>query len=652
MTASDGSPIPVAGAKTQGLIAYLALNLDMPPTRDRVMSLFWGDRFTDQARQSLRQAIAKLRRMLADEPDDTLISDDERVGFNPARVEVDVDRFHTLARSTDFEEARAALDLMSGPVLEGVFGRNAEFDDWLAAERSRAATVASSLFERVAEHHLRRGELRRALDIARQLISLDPLRDRSQMLLIRLLAQSGERATAIKQFNDYEAVLRKELGVGAGPDLQRLVHEIRSERFTAVDEPEEPAPAAVSGPAEAPAAELGRPCIAIAAFSTISPGPEQDFFVDAITQDIATNLARFRWLDVHAGVETGGLRLTSERLRAMHQDTGVQYVVHGILRTLGENLRLTVHLAEAATGRYLWVERYDRNCADPFSIQDELAETIGASVEAELQRLAGRVSRDVPFEQLNAWGAYHRGLAIQYEFSAETNADAQRHFRRAIALDPNFAAAHARLSYAMVISAIYFDAENIPALLDEALELAKIAARLDPDDAVARFALGRVYLARGEYDRSLSELGIAVELNPGMAQAHCGLGDSLAYSGDLDAAMDCFSEAVRISPSDPYRWAFLGYGATALLFRGDYEEAAAWAARAESVPNAHFWATAIKASALAHMGRNDEAARAVGELRQRHPGISCDYVRERLFYLRDPGQVDVYISGLAKAGLE
>lgn len=646
--ASGGAPVQVTGAKTQGLVAYLALNLDMPPTRDRVMTLFWGDRSTEQARQSLRQAVAKLRRMLAEEPADTLISDDERVGFNPERVAVDVDLFHKLARSADPQDAQRALELMSGPLLDGVFGRSAEFEGWLALERSRAATVASALFERVAEHHLKAGELARALDTARRLIALDPLRDRSQMLLIQILAQSGERAAAIKQYNDYVATLRKELAIGAGPALQRLMHEIRAEGFTAVADAAEPAAPARHA---APGIEGGRPGVAVATFSASSPGPGQDGFVEAISQDIATNLARFRWLDVRACAETGGTRLTAERLREMHAAAGVQYVVHGTLRTAGEHLRLTTHLVEVTTGRYLWVERYERTCADVFAVQNELSETIAASVEAELQRLAGRASRDVPFEMLDAWGAYHRGLAIQYEFSAETNADAQRHFRRAIELDPNFAAAYARLSYAMVISAIYFDAGDVPALLDEALRLAKISTRLDPDDAVGRFALGRVYLARGEYDRSLGELRVAIDLNPGMAQAYCGLGDSLAYAGEVDRAMDCFNEAVRISPSDPYRWAFLSYGATALLFRGDFEEAVSWASRAESVPNAHFWATAIKASALGHLGRTEEAQRAVGELRGRHPGISCDYVRERLFYLRDSAQVDRYVSGLAKAGL-
>ena len=100
VSGSDGTPIAIAGAKTQGLIAYLALNTELPPSRDRLMALFWGDRFTEQARQSLRQAISKLRRVFGPEGGDVILVEDDRVGLNPEKVIVDVDRFAFLERAT------------------------------------------------------------------------------------------------------------------------------------------------------------------------------------------------------------------------------------------------------------------------------------------------------------------------------------------------------------------------------------------------------------------------------------------------------------------------------------------------------------------------------------------------------------------------
>jgi tetratricopeptide (TPR) repeat protein len=209
----------------------------------------------------------------------------------------------------------------------------------------------------------------------------------------------------------------------------------------------------------------------------------------------------------------------------------------------------------------------------------------------------------------------------------------------------------ARLAYAMVLNAIYFGADPGTGLLDKALDLAREASRLDPRDAVCRYALGRVYLARGEYERSLSELQAAIKLNPSMAQAHCALGDSLTYAGQMDTALPCFEEAVRLSPQDPYRWAFLNYGAMAHLFRRDFEQAAQWAAQSVQVPNAHFLARAVLVSALGHLGRTDEAAQELAELKRQADEISLDFVRRRMFYLRDENQIGIYLDGLHKAGL-
>ena len=644
VTGPDGENIVIAGSKSQGLVAYLALNTEMPPSRDRLMALFWGDRFTDQARQSLRQAIAKLKRTMVDGGDDIIVAAEDRVGFNPELVRVDVDEFESLAAHETPDATARAVALLTGPLLDGQFGQQADFEDWLAAEKQRIATLSMTVLERSAEQHLAQGDNRTATELARRLVAIDPLRDTGQMVLIRILAQQGERAAAIQQFNAYEATLKSELDVGAGPEVLQLMSEIRGDAFLA-----SPATAVAAEPSVAPSAEVhGKTSIAVVPFSQLGQDPDGAFLVSGLTEDITTNLSRFSWLDVQASAISSDA--VPNRLET-DQYQGAKYLVYGSLRAQGTKIRLTVQLAEPKTGRYLWASRYDRIADDLFALQDELSDTIAASLEAELERLAGRSMREMALEDMNAWQCYHRGLAIQYEFNADTNLAAQTHFQRAIELDPNFGLAYARLSYALVISAIYFEAKDVSTVLDRALDYALNAARLDPGDAVVRFALGRVRLARGEYGRSITDLKAAIDLNPGLAQAHCGLGDSMAYSGQLDDAIACFEEAVRISPSDPYRWAFLSYGATAFLFKGDYQSAAKWAAEAEAVPNSHYWATAIRASALAHLGDLAKAKEAVAELRRQRPGISSEFVRDRLFYLKDPEQVETYVSGLEKAGL-
>lgn len=647
-----GKLIPVSGSKTQGLIACLALNTDVHISRDRLMTLFWGDRFNDQARQSLRQAISKLRRLLEDVDGELILADPDRVGFNPDKVHVDVDEFERLAKKNTANDALSAIDLLQGSLLDGLYGQQPDFDDWLASERQRIATIATRVFEEAAKQQMKAGRGDAALNTVRRLIKLDPLRDATQVILIKILAQSGERAAAIQHYNAYVTTLNAELGVGAGPDLERLINEIRSESFSPVEmeEPTASAPKPVKSQKTTPS-ENRQPSIAVLPFATASPGQMQEFFAKGITEDLTANLSLYKWLNLRAGLPFEGARPTAADLANLGKEHKIDFVVHGMLRDNGSKARLTVQLAETATGRYLWVTRYDRNSDDLLDLQDELSDMIAASVEAELERIAGKAAHLRAEDDWSAWDNYHLGLATQYEFNADTNLKAQQYFRKAIELDPNFAAAYARLSYAIVISTIYFEAEDVAALLDEALEMARRSCQLDSDDAVGRFALGRVFLARGEYDRSVIELQAAIDLNPGMAQAHCGLGDSLAYSGRLDDAMERFEEAVRLSPSDPYRWAFLSYGATALLFKGEYEESANWALKADSVPNSHYWATAIRASALGHLGDEKQATSALQELLRRKPGIDCDFVRKRLFYLQDPLQIDLYVNGLRKAGL-
>lgn len=135
VTDSEGCPLTISRAKSQGLLACLALNTEFPPIRDRLMELFWGDRFTDQARQSLRQAIAKLKKALVLE--DAVLVEGDRVGLNRDLVRVDVDTFAALVQDPSDDATAQAVALMTGPVLYGIYGRQAEFEDWLSSERQR-----------------------------------------------------------------------------------------------------------------------------------------------------------------------------------------------------------------------------------------------------------------------------------------------------------------------------------------------------------------------------------------------------------------------------------------------------------------------------------------------------------------------------------
>jgi DNA-binding SARP family transcriptional activator len=630
----DGNPVSVSGAKQRALLAYLALNAGKPIPRDRLMTLLWGERFDEQARQSLRQGLTKIRK-LAGRP--LLHSDGDTISFDATAIEVDALEFERLASDqTPTADARAA-ELYAGELLDNLILKDPAFDEWVSGERTRFNTLACTVFERAARHQQSRSQLTEAIDIAQRLVRLDPLREASHRLLMTLFAESGQRAAALKQYTSCATVLSVELGVEPDAETKRLLQEIR--RATEK-------PGSRSAPGSAPASS--KPTIAVLPISDLGADANAMSLARGMTEDIVAALTRYHWLSV-----TGRFAVArdTDQLIAIARDQGADYGFEGSIRKLGDRLRVNVRLINLRNGRYVWVQRYDRELKNIFAVQDEIVELIVGGLEPAIATAEWQRAREKDEASLDAWDYYHLGLAAQYEFSKEGNLEAQRLLRKAVEMDGTFAAAQARLAYAMVIGTIYFEAKPVNEILEEALRLARTAARLDDQDAIARFALGRAYLARGDYTPSVRELEAAIELNPTFAQAHCALGDSLAYAGRLDEAIPCFQEAVRVSPHDPYLWAFLTYGAMAHLFRHDYETAAGWASDAVRVPNAHYGANLALISALGHLGRRDECKAALAELLQIRPDFCCQLARERLFYLKDQGQIDHYIEGLRKAGL-
>jgi adenylate cyclase len=653
VTSPSGEKLPIIGAKQQALLGYLAAHLEHPPARATLTNLFWGARFEDQARQSLRQAVSKLRKTLNQDGQEVLWTDAELVGLNPDLIEVDLIQFETLAQSAVAEDLFQAEALCSTSFLQGLSINEEMFDDWLLAERSRISGLVCNVLSKTADLRVIDGNSSEAIETVQKLISYDPLRELSYRQIMRILAQAGRRTEAIRQFNACAELLKAELDVEPDPETKRLLQEIRAVGPREEREQVSPPPANTVPPASpffgTPSAS-SMPTITVLPFNKLGSQDDGTYLAEEMTEDLNTALSKYRWLSVISlGATTPGAPAMDLQMLARQQ--GAEYAVEGSLRKSADRLRLTANLIDLKTRKYLWVQRYDRGTDDIALIQDELIETIAATVESELTSAEGERARHIDNKTMSAWDCYHLGLSTQYEFGKDSNAAAQDLFRRAIEMDPNFGAAYARLSYALVISTIYFEADQNSGILQEALELAKKATRMDDQDAIAQFSLGRAYLALGEYDNSVVALETATKLNPTMAQAFCGLGDSLAYAGRLTDSVEQFDEAVRLSPNDPYRWAFLTYGAVAYLFMKDHEQSLDWAIQAIRVPNSHYWANAVQVAALGHLGLKEEAEKARQDLLRLEPKFTCAFAKDRLFYLRLSEQRDHYIEGLKLAGV-
>ena len=398
-------------------------------------------------------------------------------------------------------------------------------------------------------------------------------------------------------------------------------------------------------------AVVSRPTVAVLPFENLSGDSDQEYFSDAVAGDIITALSKHRWLSVVGRNTTFGYKGQPASIRQMLDELRVNYVVEGGVRRAGNRIRVTAQLVDAVSGIQIWADRYDRELEDVFAVQDEITERITARLEpeigsAERQKVAASGSRD-----LHAWECYHLGVAQFYKFTPEGNLEAQRLLALSRELDPNFGEAHAWWAYAVVLGMVYWDTEPAARLLDQALAATQQALELDDRNAVFHALKARVQLARCEYQSALAENEVAISLNPTLAAAYCGLGDSFAYEGRYDEALTRFEKAIELSPNDPQRWAFLTYGALVLIFKRDFEAAVKWAERASMIPNCQYWTTAHRAVALAHLGRIDEAQKAARKLLSEKPGFSTAFARRKLFYLKRPEQLQLYLDGLALAGV-
>jgi TolB-like protein/class 3 adenylate cyclase/Tfp pilus assembly protein PilF len=394
-----------------------------------------------------------------------------------------------------------------------------------------------------------------------------------------------------------------------------------------------------------------KPSIALLPFANLNRDPGEDHFATGIAEDITTALAKHRWLKVIARNSAFAFRDSRDSLRMIGEKLGAEYIVTGSVRKACTRFRITIEVVDADTEQSIWSERFDRDAADIFQLQDDISESVASRLEAELGLSEQRKAERRPRKNLGAWDLYQLGAAEFYKFTPESNLKSQELLRQAIALDAAFASAHSRLAYAIVLSMIYFDAPPEPARMDEALVIAQRAIELDDQDANGYFSLGRVHLARCEYDEAINALEYAIELNPCLAVSHCGLGDSLAYEGRLDEAIDQFEIAIRLSPHDPFRWAFYSYRSLAHIFRHEFADAALWARKAVQLPNAQYWARAHLVAALGHLGDSDHAESAVRELLRIKPQFSLAFARGHLFYLKRASQLEIYIEGLRKAGM-
>ncbi|MFQ5970990.1 MAG: adenylate/guanylate cyclase domain-containing protein [Alphaproteobacteria bacterium] len=396
--------------------------------------------------------------------------------------------------------------------------------------------------------------------------------------------------------------------------------------------------------------EFDKPSIAVLAFENLSGDPGQEYFSDGITEDIITALSRVRWFLVIARNSTFAFKGRAVDVREVARELGSRYVLEGSVRKAGNRVRITVQLSDGGTGKSVWAKRYDRELEDMFALQDEITETIVGAIEPELGKAERERARSKRPESLDAWDVYQQGMAHHYRFTKEDLAEARRLFQKAFELDPGLGAALAGWAETCYYEVVLGFADAPEERREEALRVARQAVELDDEDATARCALARAHVMRREHEQAIPELETALELNPSFAWAHYSLGAALVFTGRAHEAIPHLETAIRLSPRDLYMGSFLVRMADAHLFIGRYEDAVAWARKALRHPHFQWSRHAVLISALAHLGRDEEARRALDELMGLRPDFTLEFVR-RTHLFTNPDDFARYLEGLRKAGV-
>jgi adenylate cyclase len=403
------------------------------------------------------------------------------------------------------------------------------------------------------------------------------------------------------------------------------------------------------GNMNAPLAPPDKPSLAVLPLNNFSGDPDQEFVSDGIAEDVITALSRYPSLFVIARNSSFTYKGRAVNVKQVGRELGVRYVLEGSVRRAGNRIRVTGQLIEAETGNHVWAERYDRDLADIFEMQDELTNALTTALtpaiaDAELQRAMRK-----PPGSLDAWAAYQRGLWHLSKATLDDDSTAEKYFKQAIQLDPTFAGGYAALGLLQLQTAAIHQRLDLSDAQRSAEALARRAVALDGANAEARSCLGWALQARGETDGALEEIDRALSMSPNLAIAHGHRGATLIFAGRPKEGHSALKMGIRLDPRDPFMAVRLLHITCGLYFSGEYEasiEAAKRLIRSyPDFPMVYRWL----AAALGQLGHTAEAQEALQEAISRAPSAFDMYVRKRAPWFRPEDHAHL-VDGLHKAG--
>ena len=647
-----GDNILPRGRKARALLGCLCLAPGQRLSRSRIAAMLW-DRVLDfQARASFRQAVRELVVAFGPLAPELVTCDRETISLNTGLCWIDASAL--LAPEFPAQNAHRS-DLAShctGELLEGLDGFSVAFDQWLLGERTRFTEQRRALLE--AELNQANGANKAAnerAEIARRLIMFDPTHEGASRILMRALADMGERGQALREYSRCKEALQTTLEVEPSAETHALYDAIRmfsgrDDRTT--DAEPDPAPrkkAKSIKPAES--TQRSRLRVGVLPFLA-TPAPGEENLALCLSQEISAALARFRWFDVIAPMalmRRPAAFTSEEQLRPKEVD----YVVDGALSGNGESFQISVRLLDLT--RYaspVWSSHFELNSRELHKIDEMITAPIVAQIDPVILFIEGQPKRS---EKFGAGGLLLRAIPMIYSMEREKYREAGELINRALEMEPDNAMAAAWAAYWHLFYVGQGWSRDVASEFATVRDYAVRAIRLDPENAEALGIYAHVCaFADRDFESALHYYDRAFRLNPNLAIIWALSAPTYCYIGQPEKALKQLERYRELAPFHPYFFWVENLYTIAYTFLGDYEQAVQTGRRAVKTNPDFVNGYKPLLAALGHLGRREEAKPYLDKLMALEPNFTLKrFARE--YPIQKEFDRERYIEGLRLAGV-
>ena len=642
-----GQDILPVGRKARAILGCLCLAGGKRLARTRLSAMLW-DRVPEfQARASFRQSYRELVVAFGPLAKDLISADRETVLLKADLCWIDA----LAVLSPDAGPHRSELaSHLTGELLEELDGVAVAFDHWLLGERTRFVERRRALLEaELDQAHGEHTDARARADIARRLIVFDPTHEGASRILMRALADMGERPQALREFTRCRDALKLTLDVEPSPETYALYEAIRS--FAPRDEkdspPTPPATPRKRTKAAAPAASRNRPRVGVLPFLAARSRHDEDIAL-SMSQEIAAALARFRWFDVIAPValkrRDGASSLSDDVLRPNELD----FVLDGALTSSAEKYQISVRLLDLTQyATPVWNDRFELRVDELHRLDEVVTAKIVARIDPVILYIEGQPKRR---EKHGATGLLLRAIPLFYSMDRVSYEECGRLIDEALKIDPENSmvlgwAAFWRMTRAA--QGLTSDAETTYRIAED---LALKALKFDPENAEAMGYYAHTCAWKKDFPAALHWFDRALRLNPNLpvvwalsAVAHC-------YIGDYEEALRRMDRYRELAPFDPYFGFYETIDAIAHLMGRNYQTAVTIGRRVAKANPGFVNASKPLIAALGHLGKADEAKPYIEKLLEIEPHFTVKSHGETYPFATDYDRLH-YMEGLRLAGV-